>query len=401
LTISQRQNAPRALGPAAVWRVLRGRNFAPYFLGNAASASGTWFQTLAASILLFRLTHSAFLLGVLQFCQFVPVLVLAAWAGALADRVDRRLLLLATQVIAAAFGAGLAAAAWTGHADETVVIGFSAGTGVALAFSQPAQMALVPSLVPRADVAQAVALNSVTFNLARAIGPVTAAAVVHWGGFGVAFTVNAASYAALIVGLLLVRPAPQVFAPAPRLRDGLRLVRADRRLALYLLAVAAASFGADPINTESPALAHAFGYSSNWAGTIVGAFGAGAVLAAAFLGGRIAGSRLQMAATLGLLALGNALCALSPWLPLACGVLAFAGFGYLASNASATARLQLGVDESQRGRIMALWSIAFLGTRPISSLLDGALASTIGVKAAAAAMGVPALAGALAAARRR
>src|SRR6185437_16966287 len=125
-----------ATGPRAAWYVLRQRNFGPYFVGNAASASGTWFQNLAASILVFRLTHSAFLLGVLNFSQFFPVLVLSPWAGSIADRVDRRKLILATQLLAAALSGSLAALAFGGLASEWVVIGFAAGMGVTTAFAQ-------------------------------------------------------------------------------------------------------------------------------------------------------------------------------------------------------------------------------------------------------------------------
>ena len=146
--------------------MIRSRNFGPYFVGNAASASGTWFQNLAGSILVFRLTHSAFLLGVLAFCQFAPVLLLAPWAGSWADRFDRRKLILGSQLAAIAFSGGLAALAWDGHATAWVVIGCSAALGVTSAVSAPAQQALITSLVDASEVAQAVALNSMTFNLA-------------------------------------------------------------------------------------------------------------------------------------------------------------------------------------------------------------------------------------------
>src|SRR5205814_6239349 len=142
-------------GPAAAWRVIRSRNFGPYFFGNAASASGTWFQNLAASILVYQLTHSPFLLGVLNFCQFVPSLVLAPWAGTLADRFDRRRLVLASQLISSVLSGALAALAFAGEATEWVVIGFAGALGLALAVSQPAQMALVPSLVRREQVPRA------------------------------------------------------------------------------------------------------------------------------------------------------------------------------------------------------------------------------------------------------
>jgi MFS family permease len=278
------------------------------------------------------------------------------------------------------------------------VIGFAALLGIVLALSQPAQMALVASLVPREDVAQAVALNSATFNVARAVGPVSAAAIIAWQGVAVAFAVNSLSYLLLAGALVVVRPGPQARAARARLRDSVALVRSRPALLLFLLVVAAVSIASDPVNTESPALAHAFGHSSSWAGVIVGAFGAGAVVAAFGLAGRVTASRRQMTTTLAAMALGMTAFALTRWLPLALVFLAVAGAGYLVSNTSATSRLQLSVEEHERGRIMALWSIAFLGVRPVASLVDGAIAGAAGVRAATVAMALPALAGALAAA---
>jgi MFS family permease len=131
------------------------------------------------------------------------------------------------------------------------------------------------------------------------------------------------------------------------------------------------------------------------AGFIIGAFGAGAVTAALFVAGRVAGSRQRMAITLTLLGAGVIAFALSPWLPLGFVLLFVAGFGYLASNTSATTRLQLGVSEAQRGRMMALWGVAFLGLRPLASLADGAIASAAGVRAAGVILALPALFGAV------
>ncbi|MGH3025693.1 MAG: MFS transporter, partial [Gaiellaceae bacterium] len=253
---------------------MRSRNFGPYFAGNAASASGTWFQNLAASILIFRLTHSAFLLGVLNFCQFVPVLLLSTWAGSLADRVDRKRLLLITQLSATVLSGILATLAFRGLATEWVVIGFSGALGVVAAFSNPSQQALVVALVDHDDVPQAVALNSMTFNLARAIGPASAAGVIAAFGIPWAFALNSCSYLVLVAGLLMVRPREEERAARTSLRDSIALLRADPRLGLALLVVMTAGFGSDPVNTESPAFAHAFGYSDTWAGTIIAFFGA-------------------------------------------------------------------------------------------------------------------------------
>ena len=386
--------APPATGPRAALRVATRRNFAPYFLGNALSASGTWFQNLAASLLVFRLTHSPFLLGVLSFSQFVPVLALAPWAGAAADRFDRRRLLLVTQSIAVALSAALGVLALADLASVAVVMAFAVALGVVSAFSAPAQGALVSSLVPGDDLAAAIALNSMTFNIARAAGPALAAAAVAAFGIPIAFLINAASYLAFVGCLVLVRPRAQRRAPEARLRESLALLRREPRLLWLLFVVAAAGFGSDPVNTEAPAFARVFGHPDTFAGLIIGAFGAGAVTAALALAGR-EGSPRRTVWTLTLLGVAVAAFSLSPSLPVAFAFLFAAGFGYLASNTRATTQLQLGVDEEQRGRIMALWSIAFLGLRPLASLVDGAVAGAVGVRYAGVALALPALTAAL------
>jgi len=384
------EEAPQLRGPREALRLARHRNFGPYFAGNALSASGTWFQNLAAALLVYRLTHSPLLLGVLNFSQFVPVLLLAPWAGAAADRHDRKRLLLVTQTIAAALSAALGVLALAGLAPAAVVIVFAAGMGVVSAFSSPSQQALVTSLVPPRDLASAIALNSMTFNIARALGPALAAAVVAAAGIPVAFFVNSVSFLAFVAALLTVHPRPHRRQRHARLRESFALLRRQPRLVWLLLVVLAAGFGSDPVNTEGPAFARAFGHHDTFAGPIIGAFGAGAVAAALLTAGR-EGSPRRTVATLALLAAGIAGFAVSPTLAVGFPLLVVAGFGYLASNTRATAQLQLEVDESQRGRIMALWSIAFLGLRPVASLADGALAGTLGVRAAGVCLAAPAL----------
>jgi len=383
-------------GPRAALQLIRSRNFGPYFVGNASSASGTWFQNLAASLLVYRLTHSAFLLGVLNFCNFVPVLLLAPWAGSAADRFDRKRLLLVTQVGSTVLAATLAVLAWNELAEVWVVIVFAAALGIGSAFSAPASQALINDLVPRSQLGSAVALNSMTYNLARAIGPALAAVCVSTLGIPASFLVNAGSYLVLVVGLLIVRPAsrPRAGRGEARLRESILLVREQPRLLTYLLIVMAVGFASDPVNTLAPAFASAFGHPDTWAGFIIGAFGFGAVCAAFLIAGRVSGSRRRMMITLSMLSLGMIAFSLSPWLWLGFPLLVVAGFGYLASNTSATARLQLDVQPHQVGRIMALWSVAFLGLRPIASLVDGAIAGAFGVRVAGICLALPALAGA-------
>jgi MFS family permease len=383
-----------ATGPGEALRLIRHRNFGPYFVGNASSATGTWFQNLAASLFVYRQTHSPFLLGVLQFANFIPVLLLAPWAGSAADRFDRRRVVLVSQVVATSLSAVLAALAWAGLARVWVVMACALGLGVVSAFAAPASQALIGDLVPRAELQSAVALNSMTYNLARAVGPALAALSVRKLGIPASFAINSASYLVLVAGVLVVHTAPRRRASRAetRLRESLRLVRDEPRLLAFLLIVTAVGFASDPVNTEAPAFANAFGRPDTDAGYLIGAFGGGAVAAAFLLAGRVTGSRRRMLTTLVLLGTGIVAFSLTPWLPVGLGFLAVAGFGYLASNTSATSRLQLEVADHQRGRIMALWSVAFLGLRPVASLADGAIAGAFGVRTAGVVLAVPVLA---------
>jgi MFS family permease len=219
-------------GPVTALRLMRDRNFGPYFLGNASSASGTWFQNLAASLLVYRLTHSAFLLGVLNFCNFIPVLLLAPWAGSAADRFDRRRLLFVTQLGSTVVSAALAGLAWAGLARVWVVIACAVVLGIGSAFAAPASQAFLGDLVTREQLGSAVALNSMTYNLARAIGPALAAVSVRTLGIPASFAINAGSYLLLVLALLVVHPAPRRLAlrGEARLRESLRLVRDEPRL---------------------------------------------------------------------------------------------------------------------------------------------------------------------------
>lgn len=383
-----------AVGPAAAFALLRRRSFGPYFAGNALSASGTWFQNLAAALLLYRQTHSALLLGVLNFAQFLPILLLAPWAGGASDRWNRRTLLLVTQSAAVVLAGGLGLLAWQGLAPPAVVIADAVALGIVSAFSAPAQQALIATLVNESEVPTAVALNSMTFNLARAVGPATAALAVEYLGIPAAFGLNAASYLIFIAALLVIGPQPQELAHSSvgHVRASVELLRRRPQLVVFLVIVAAVGFASDPVNTLAPAWAQAFGHRDTTAGYIIGVFGAGAVTAAFVVAGRVGGSRRRMFGTLLLLGGGMVVFALTPWLALALPVLFVAGFGYLASNTHATSRLQLGVDPWERGRVMALWSVAFLGLRPFASLLDGAIAGAFGVRVAGVVLALPALA---------
>lgn len=271
-----------------------------------------------------------------------------------------------------------------------LVICFGLAQGVVTAFSTPAQQALFVSLVARREVPTAVALNSMTFNIARAVGPATAAAVIATLGIATAFALNAVSYLVFVVALMLVEPRRQERPASARLRDSFELLRREPRLLYALGVVMTVGFASDPINSLAPAFADAFGKPDTFSGYIIGVFGAGAVTAAFVLAGRTP-ERRRIIGTLFLLVGGVCAFSVMPWLALALPFLFVAGFGYLGTNAGATSFLQLGVAETERGRIMALWSIAFLGLRPLASLVDGAIASAFSVRIAGVVLAIPAL----------
>ena len=378
-------------------RVLTLRNFWPYFAGNLLSNCGTWFQNIAQAILIYRLTGSTFLVGVVNFAQFAGVFVLAPFAGSAADRFNRRRMIVLTQVGASVVTALLAALQGAGLATTPVVIGLTGVLGLTFAFAIPAIQAMVPDLVDTEHLGSALALSSVTFNLARAVGPVLGALVVaHWG-IAVAFGLNSLSYLALIGGLLAVRPAqaPRPTGPPPRWRQSVRLVRDDVALIALLLVVAAISITQDPVSTLTPGFSsEVFHRADTLTGVLVGAFGLGAALAAATVAGRPGNPVRRLAP--GCLCMGAGMLgfAAARSVLMAVGALLVAGFGFMVTNTGATTALTMEAAPEQRGRVMAMWSLSFLGTRPPASLTDGALASAAGLRVAAVALTLPVLAAA-------
>jgi MFS family permease len=323
------------------------------------------------------------------------VFFLAPWTGSVADRFDRRYVIALSEFAAVAVLIALAVTAALDAAGTPVQIAFALALGVRAAYTTPSQMALVPTLVERRYFATALALNSVTFNLGRSVGPVLAAVVIAGFGTTWSFAIAAVLSLSLPLGVLLVRPLTRPVPPTerPLLRESVRLVLRDRRLAGLLYVIAAVALCTDPAVTLGPAfISKVLHHRDSLAGLLVGAFGAGAVLAAFTITHRLRGTRTSIAATLALAGLGTGAFALAPSLGLALAFLLVMGFGYLSTNVGATSRLQLEVAPEQRGRIMALWTICFLGVRPIGSLVDGSIAAAAGLRVATMLMALPALA---------
>jgi MFS family permease len=379
--------------------LLADRVYGPFFFGNLVSNCGNWIHNVAAAVVVFELTRSALAVGAVAACLWVGSLLLQPWAGALTDRYDRRRMLIGGQIVSLIGAVAVAVPAVAIGADELPSAApIYLGTlliGVGVAFSMPAMQALIPALVSEPDLDQAISLNAVSFNLARAVGPAMAGLILLGADASLAFVVNVASFAILIAILIAIRPRSEQ-KPARGDRSvgaGLRWVRADRRAVVLLASMVAIGFATDPVNTLTPPIADLVGEGNGLVGLLVAAFGVGAVTAAflvdplrEWLGRARAGS-----AGFALLALALAVFGLSASPGEAVAGMALAGIGFLVAITSITTQLQERVPDPLRGRVMALWGVAFLGSRPFTAAIDGAIADLASPRAAALAMAAAAL----------
>lgn len=390
--------------PSKPLRLLLGRNFGPYFLGNLMSNIGTWIQNIALALLIFRLTGSTFLVAMTTFSQFLGLIVLAPWTGSVADRFDRRGLIVLTQVLATLAGGMLALVTYLDLVTPAWLLGTALAFSITKAFVLPAQQALVPQLVDRKDLQAAVALNAITFNLARAIGPVIGAGIILTLGFTWAFSINALSYLSLAAAVMIVKVDPRRrHRPAERttLRETIRLVRKDPIIGPLLIAIAAVSVAVDPVSNLTPAFTvEIYGRPDTFTGVLIGVFGLGAALTAGLVITRIRASFRSIA--LGMTGLGLSIAAfgMSSHPNMGIAALFAGGIMYIVSVSLSTTLVQINTAEDHRGRVMALWGVAFLGLRPVASLIDGSVATLVNVRVAALVMAVPVLIGAASLARR-
>lgn len=361
--------------------LLAERNFGPYIATNFTSNLGNWFQNVAAGIVVFQLTGSNTLVGMVSVLQFLGTLVLSPWSGSLADRFDRRRLLIVAQAVSTSGAVGLAIwVALEGVDSLPGVWPILAATGViglGYAIGISAMNALIPALVDPRDLEDAIALNSASFTLARAIGPALAGLVVAAAGAAWAFGINALTFFPLIVVLFSIRPRPIDTGAGDRsVRAGLSYAWQRKPMLWLVLATLAVGWAGDPATTLSPAYADMFGLDEWFVGLEVTAFGAGSAVASLTVGlirrrlGPEHTTRLGMVVQ----ALGLIVFAGAPDPAVALAGLFIAGGGFLLGVTTTNANLQRRLDEAMRGRVMALWSMAFLGSRPIAGLIDGSVA---------------------------
>jgi len=383
------------------------RNFRLYFTGQVISVSGTWMQMIAQAFLVLSILHgNGVAIGVATALQFLPMLVLGSWGGLVADRVDKRRLLFATQGAAAALAIALAALTLT-HTVELWQVYLLAGLlGVVNLFDNPARQTFVPEMVGPELVPNAVSLNSVVMNGARIIGPAIGGVLIVTLGVGVCFLVNALSYLAVIAALSMIRPAelhrtPPVPRAKGQVREGLRYAWSTRGLRDPLLVMAVVGIFAFNFTTTLPLLAH-FTYHGG-AGTyslFSMAMGAGAVVGGLFVAHRSRPS-VRMLAVVGL-AFGAMVLVVAVVPTEAATVVALVVMGAcsIAFISTANATLQLGADPSMRGRVMALFAIAFLGSTPIGAPIVGWISDVTSPRVALAVGAVATLAASASLARR-
>jgi MFS family permease len=372
-----------------LFRALRHPNYRLFFFGQSISLVGTWVTRLASSWLVYRLTGSEFLLGLVAFLGQIPSLVISPIAGVYIDRWNRHRVLVVTQALSMLQSAVLAVLTLTGSITVTDILILQGLQGVVNAFDNPARQSFVVQMVEsRADLPNAIALNSSLVNGSRMIGPAIGGLLIAAVGEGWCFALDAVSYVAVIGSLLFmtVRPTaspPTVVPVIDALAAGFKYVAGFAPVRSGLLLVAAISMFGVPYQVLMPVMASAvLGGGPNTLGLLMTATGVGALAGTLYLASRHTvvglGRRIAQAAMLFGVALIVFSTSATLWLSLA--ILPFAGAGFIVALAATNTVVQTVVPETLRGRVMSLYTVAFLGTAPIGSLMAGVAAERIGAQ---------------------
>lgn len=395
---------PGGTGPAASApggfrhgiRAFRHRDYRIFFFGALASNTGNWLQNLAVPFVLFELTGKSLWVGLAGFAQFIPSFLLGPLGGSLADRVDRRHLLLVTQFLMAV-AAFLLWGVWViGWRNPFLILAITALTGIFSGLMIPAWQAFVPSLVPKADLASAITLNSTQFNASRALGPALAGALLATAGAGAAFFLNGVSFVAVIGGLWVVRARPGDKRPPSTqgviegFRSAISYMRDRTGIRLSVMAAMLVAFFGNPITQFTVVFAdQVYGAGPRVLGLLAAAVGIGAVLVAPILTSW--DTRLPRSALvrwgLPVYALAVIAFGLAPNWPLGLTALLFVGAGFLAVIATTNTAVQLIVADAMRGRVMSARVMGFTLAFPLGSLIQGILADMLGPQTTVVASG--------------
>jgi MFS family permease len=367
--------------------------FAVYWTGGFVSNIGTWLQTVAASVFVYQLTGSVLMVGVLNFASFLPIVLFSVYGGSLADRMDRRRIVVVTHVVSGlvALGLGLVTLAGLAEPLPVIVVGFALSTSYALA--KPSIISLLSAVVPREELSEAVSLNTLQFTVGQLLGPLLAALVMGTVGAAAAFLLNAVTYLGPIASMTYLsrrgiggHPRRADGRPAPGPVGGVFGYIRDRPwIGAMLLGVVISSAFVEIMRTLSPALAvERLHVDESYAGILIATQSLGSALAVlAFVPLQRRGLAPMVATVaLGIQALGLFGAAMATSLPMAAGAGFLVGLGFSLCFPYLTSALQMGVTDDIRGRVMSVHQIAHLGNRPFTALAVGVIAASLGVPAA-------------------
>jgi MFS family permease len=393
-------SSERAAAPARsrVIASLRYRNYRLFFFGQLVSVIGTWMQTIAQSFLVLDLTHSGTQLGLTTAARFLPILIFGQAGGLFADRRDKRTILLVTQTSAGLLALVFAALTATHDIRLWTVYLLAIALGFVNVFDNPARQAFITEMVPPGDLANAVTLNSVAMNLARVFGAALGGVLAAELGLALCFTFNAVSFGAVLLSLLAMRvadlyPARRASKLPGQIRAGLRYVRSTPGLLIPLIMIAVVGTLAWEFQVSLPLMAtKVFGGGAAAYGVMASTMGVGAVA-----GGLVSAARAKPSGrALCLAAIGWGLAilvaAIAPSMPLELAALLFVGYGSITFNSMAKTVLQLAAAPEMRGRVMALWGLAWLGSTPIGGPIVGWVGQTGGARWSLVVGGLPTVA---------
>ena len=379
----------KPLGPAFMLRALQHKNYRLFFSGQSISLIGTWMTRIATSWLVYRLTGSALLLGIVGFAGQIPSFVLAPFAGVLVDRWNRHRLLVVTQILALLQSLAMALLALTGLIKIWHVIALSVFQGLINAFDMPARQAFVVEMVDRReDLANAIALNSSMVNAARLLGPSIGGVVIAAVGEGWCFMIDAISYLAVIASLLLMTLSPRSSRQTSdanifqQLREGWTYTVNFAPIRNVLLLLALVSLVGMPYTVLMPIFANQTLHGGpNTLGLLMAASGVGALIGAMFLAARktVLGLGKFIPLMAGTFGVGLVAVSFTRVIWLALVLMVVTGLGFMVQMAVSNTVLQTIVDEDKRGRVMSFYTMAFMGTAPFGSLLAGLVAERLGV----------------------
>ena len=377
---------------------LRQRNYRLFFFGQLVSVAGTWMQTVAQSFLVLDLTHSGTQLGLTSAARFLPMFVFGPVGGVFADRMDRKRVLYVTQTLSGLLAGVFAVTVGTNSIRLWVVYLLALALGFVNVFDNPARQSFISEMVSAQDLPNAVTLNSVAMNMARVLGAALGGVIAAAIGLALCFTVNALSFGAVLVSLAAMRgselfPAKRVSKQKKQVRQGLRYVRNTPELLIPLVMIAVIGTLAWEFQVSLPLMASkVFHGGAASYGVMASVMGGGAVV-----GGLISAARSRpRARALCLAAIGWGIAilaaAVAPSLPLELAALVFVGYGSITFNSLAKTTLQLAAKPEMRGRVMALWALAWLGSTPIGGPIVGWAGQAIGARWALVIGGLAALA---------